>query len=128
MIVMENRECGQIIGSPFQVSSGAGRDPNVAWNSATDEFGLVYSGWDDSSAFVALARIGASNGALLRRNIFYRAGGTYITDIIYNTALGRFVTAYVGAGILSTELNAAGDALQSNNVGLGTYDGMALGL
>ena len=38
---------GNIIGSAFQISpsSDGARDPNVAWNSSANQFGVLYTGW-----------------------------------------------------------------------------------
>lgn len=122
---------GAPIGGSFAISgAGGARDPSVAWNPANDEYGLVYTGFDNTSAFVGFARLRASDGVLLRRNTnVYRSSGTYITDIAYNSSLNTYLIAFVGAGVFTGEVDAAGDLIGGPTpTGIGTYDGLALAL
>ena len=47
---------------------GGSRDPAVAWNAATDEFGLISTGWSSTSALAAFRRIRASDGSVSAPN------------------------------------------------------------
>jgi hypothetical protein len=84
---------GNPVGAPVQVSGGYGRDPNVVWNPNNNEWAISYSGTDISGAISAIARVDGT-GVLRRRNPVFRDIATYITDIIYNPALNRYVMAY----------------------------------
>jgi hypothetical protein len=120
---------GQPAGGPFQVSQpGVGsRDPSVAWNSHTNEFGIVYTGFSPSGATTTFARVN-TGGTVLRRNTFNFAAGTYITDLAFNSATGRFVAAWFQGGTFGAEIDANGDAIAQGllSTTTGTRDGLGL--
>ncbi len=53
---------------------GGSRDPAVAWNAATDEFGLISTGWSSTSALAAFRRIRAADGSVSRANELWILG------------------------------------------------------
>lgn len=124
---------GNLIGTAFQISqTGQGaRDPSVAWNSATDQFGIIYDGWGATSTQTTFTLV-TSGGAVVANNIFNFAGsaGTYITDLAYNPVTGRFVGVWVqtGAGTLGAEFDGAGTVVASGLVSstTGAVDGLGL--
>ena len=84
---------GQPVSNIVQVSGGYGRDPGVAWNPATNQFGMSYDGEDLMSVISAFALV-SGGGQLLRRNVFHRSVATYITDVAFNPATGNYVMVY----------------------------------
>ena len=120
---------GQPIGAAFAISDPAvgARDPNVAWNPYTNEFGVVYTGFDPSRATTAFARVSAG-GVVLRRNVFNSAPATYITDLSFNTATGRFLAAWSQSGTLGAEIDGNGDVISQGllSSATGTYDGLGV--
>lgn len=120
----------QLVAGPFQISGGYGRDPGVAWNSATDEFGVSFNGEDTTSIMSAFARVSTA-GTVLRRNVFNRSSsGTFISDVVYNPTTNRFVsTWFQNSGRVHTaEFDATGEALAAGiaTSQTGTYDGLGI--
>jgi hypothetical protein len=121
---------GSQIGPLIQVSAGGGsRDPSVAWNPHTNEFGVIYTGWNASGATATFARVNAA-GAVVSRTLLGIAAGTYITDLAFNTALNRFVAVWhaQGIGTVGAELDAVGNVIGTGLVSnvVGTVDGLGL--
>jgi len=122
---------GQAIGAPFaisaQVPGDGARDPNVAWNPHTNEFGVVYTGWNASGATTAFARVGAGGG-VLSRNVFNVGPATYITDIAFNTTTGRYLAAWSQFGTYGAEIDASGNVVTKGLLSstTGTYDGLGV--
>jgi len=120
---------GAPVGPTFQISaSGVGsRDPSVAWNSTTDDFGVVYTGFSNAGATTSFARVTPA-GQVIRRNTFNVGAATFITDVAFNTGTGRFVAVWSQNGTQGAEISAAGDVLGQGLVSTttGTYDGMGL--
>src|SRR5690606_12083457 len=50
---------GQLAGGPFLISdpSQGARDPSIAWNVYTNEFGVLYSGFNAAGATITFARV-----------------------------------------------------------------------
>ncbi|MEP6918020.1 MAG: VCBS repeat-containing protein, partial [Acidobacteriota bacterium] len=87
------------------------RDPSVAYNPVTDQFLIVYSGYNNSYAFVGSRRVQAGTGALLdvNRTDLYRARGTFITDVTYNSARNEFLAVWWSSGAtLGVRVDAGG--------------------
>ncbi|MBA2604852.1 MAG: hypothetical protein H0U94_14810, partial [Acidobacteria bacterium] len=103
---------GAPVGPTFQISaSGVGsRDPSVAWNSTTDDFGVVYTGFSNAGATTSFARVTPA-GQVIRRNTFNVGAATFITDVAFNTGTGRFVAVWSQNGTQGAEISAAGDVL-----------------
>jgi hypothetical protein len=96
--------------APAQTS----RDPALSWNQATDHFGLAYSGFGGSGAYVAFQRIRASDGYAFDRNAFGFTGGTFATDVDVNPTTRRYVMGWsVGGGSYGAELDENGTLLET---------------
>ena len=118
----------QPIGTVTSIAAGYGRDPGVAWNHATNQFGVSYNGADGGGALSAFALVGA-DGSLLRRNVFSRSSGTFISDVAFNPATGRWVMVWFSAeGSRAAEINSAGDVLALGPISsvVGWYDGLGI--
>jgi hypothetical protein len=107
------------------------RDPSVAYNPNTNEFLIVFSGWDNTSALVSARRIAAGTGALLgAETLIQRASGTYITELSYNPATNRFLAAwYQPGGTFGRVLDAAGNpvtGIMTLSTRFTAYDGLGL--
>lgn len=107
---------------------GGARDPGLAYNAATNEFGLSYSGWDGTSPFARFRRINILGG-LSTRTTFGRSTGTFNTDVEVNPTTGNYVMAYAtGNGSYAAEFDAAGNFLGSGLIStkFGGSDNLAL--
>ena len=120
---------GQPLTAAFLISEpGIGaRDPSVAWNPYTGEFGVLYTGFGGSGATTTFARVNAG-GAVLRRNTFNFAGATYITDLAFNPSTARFVGAWYQGGTFGAEIDGNGDTVSQGLLSTvtGTRDGLGL--
>jgi hypothetical protein len=123
---------GAAISAPVLLSPAMGRDPSVAWNPATNEFGVAFSG----ETYSGFAAVPAWNAAAFRRNTFNVGGGklTAMTDIVYNPSSSRFVMAWyeISSGNFAkvAEFDASG-ALMSTGIAsarLGSYDAFSMAL
>jgi hypothetical protein len=95
---------------------GASRDPALTWNGATDEFGLVYTGWD-GGAHASFRRIRASDGLLSPRTTFGYSGGTFATAIDMNTWANYYIVAWaLHPGTMSAVFDSAGNLLATSLV------------
>jgi hypothetical protein len=114
------------------ISAGMGRDPAVAWNPSTNQFGVSYSG----ETFSALAIVPAPNPEAFRRNTFNVSGGilTTMTDLAYNSATGHFVMAWFeissGAFAKIAVFDGGGNLLGSGvaSTRMGSYDALSMAL
>lgn len=114
--------------SSAQISPGATfRDPNVAWNPYTNEFGVAYTGWGSSGASTTFTLVGAA-GNVIRHNTFAFAGATYIGDIAFNAATNRYVAVWSQGPTHGAEITANGDVLAAGLVSstTGSYDGLGI--
>lgn len=105
---------GAPIGAVIQVESeSAGtRDPSLAWNPATNEFGLAYTSFS-GGAFAAFRRVGAASGAVSARTSFGFGLGTFATDIGVNSASQYVVAWSVHPGTKTVAFSANGDLLST---------------
>ena len=81
-------------------TAGAGnRDPAVAWNASTDDFGLVATGWGAGGAVASFRRIRASTAMSGRRRTSDSAGApsrprsTSILRTTITSSPGEFIRA-----------------------------------
>ena len=87
---------GAMLGGTMLLANVNGaRDPGVAWNPGTNEFGFMYTGWDGSGAFAAFRTVRAIDGALSPLQKFFYGTGTYNTDITVNTETNSYVVGWV---------------------------------
>jgi hypothetical protein len=89
-------------------------DPSIAYNPVTDEFMLVFAGFNDPGnfAFIDSQRVKAGantlTGAAVRLS---QTGGAYITDVVYNSASNTFLAAWYslpGGAAFGRIINADG--------------------
>ena len=95
---------------------GGSRDPAVAWNAATDEFGLISTGWSSTSALAAFRRIRASDGSVSPRTSFGFSAGTFASAIDVNAANQYVVAWALHPGTMSAVFDQNGTQLTSNFV------------
>ena len=125
---------GTPIGGPVTVSSGFGRDPGVAWNPITNEFGVSFSGETPGGAYSAFAIVPAENPAAFRRTTFNAVAGglTTITDLQFNPQTQHFVMTWfeLTSGYFAriAEFDPTGSLLTQGIVSstLGSYDSLGL--
>jgi hypothetical protein len=119
---------GDVLNS-FQVSeTGPGaRDPNIAWNSNLNQFGVIYTGFQSAGATTGFTVLDGA-GNVLRHNIFNVTKATYISDLAYNSGSNRYVAVWWQGGTYGAEISAAGDIIGTGLVSstTGTYDGLGL--
>ena len=105
---------GAPTGSILTFASGNSRDPAIAWNSATDEFGLVNAAWNDSSGFVLFRRVRASDGAVATGAPFAFSKGTFNPDVDVNPTTHHYVVGWgLGPGSGQAEIDQSGALLRS---------------
>lgn len=112
-------------------STDGERDPNVAYNPATNEFMVVFSGWGPEGAFTSVKRIQAGTGTVLAAKIeLFVSSGTYITDISYNNATNKYLAAWWSGSAYGIVLNADGTpatAVTLLSTIYSAYDALSLG-
>ena len=124
---------GTGVGSIVTLSSGFGRDPGVAWNSATNEFGVSFSGETATTGYSAFVRVPAGNPEAFARTTFNVIGGgmTTITDIDFNPNTNGFVMTWFefpGPYTRIAEFDSAGNLLAQRlgSSSIGSYDALGL--
>jgi hypothetical protein len=129
---------GQGVSAIATLSAGFARDPGVAWNSVTNEFGVSFSGEDaaGTTGLTIFARVSAGDPTSFTRHTFNSLVGlSSITDISYNPNTNRFVLAWEQdlAGsppqeARLAEIEANGTVLGSGlaSTRLGSYDALAV--
>jgi hypothetical protein len=105
---------GELLGGNiFVTGTDYHRDPSVAYNPTTNEFMVVYAGYD-TSGYVGARRIAAGSGALLgAETLLTRAANTYITEVVYNPATNRFLAAWNQVGAYGRLLDSAGNIVSN---------------
>lgn len=122
---------GAQVGATINVSAnaaGAGaRDPSVAWDSVTNMFGVLYTGWGSSGATTTFALVTPA-GVVTRRNTFNFTTATYITDLTFNSASARYIGVWSQGATHSAEIDGNGDVLRKGLASsiTGTYDGLSV--
>jgi hypothetical protein len=113
-------DTGAPIGSVMPIENpGSARWPAAAWNPLTNEFGISYCRWGNSSGWVVFRRLGASDGVLWPRSSFGFTTGTFATDIAFNNATGNLVMAYSTASdVQSAAFDIGGNLLGSGLVSI----------
>lgn len=101
---------GLPVGGTMRLSELNTREPGLAWNSATNEFGMVNAGWGGSSAF-AQFRIISAGGAISGTSTFGYAKGTYATAIDVNSSNQYVLTWALSPGVVSEVFDDAGNDL-----------------
>lgn len=126
---------GTGVGGIVTLSAGFGRDPGVAWNSTTNEFGVSFSGETATTVYNGFVRVPATNPAAFSRNSFnsmgISSGLTTITDIDYNPGTNRYVMTwfeYPGPVVRIAEFDAAGNLIEQRlgSSRLGSYDALSI--
>jgi hypothetical protein len=125
---------GTAVSGVIDISPGFGRDPGVAWNPTTDQFGVSFSGESGTSNFSGFAVVPASNPAAFSRVTFnfFSGGMATITDVTYNAATNRYLMSWfeISTGFFSkvAEFDAAGNLLTSGIASLrvGSYDALSI--
>ena len=100
---------------PLENAFGS-RDPSLAWNPATDEFGLASTGFG-ASAFAAFRRVRASDGAVSARTTFGFGAGTFATAIDVNAWTNQYVMAWsLHPGTMTATFDPFGNQVATNFV------------
>jgi len=94
------------------VDAGGAQEPQVAWNSATDEFGLVWGGFNQVASWVGFRRIPASGGAPSAPTTFGVAGGSFSPSVAINTSTHHYIVGWsLGGGAKGTEFDENGNKI-----------------
>lgn len=97
--------------------AGGSRDPALAWNPATDEFGLATSGFVGNGAFAAFRRVRASDGVVSARTSFGFSPGTFATAIDVNPYGNSYVMAWaLHPGTMTATFDVSGNQIATNFV------------
>lgn len=96
------------------VDAGGANEPQVAWNSATDEFGLVYGAWNSAAAWIGFRRIPASGAMPSTTVTFGFAKATFSPSIAVNTSSHHYIVGWsLGGGANGTEFDESGNQVAS---------------
>jgi hypothetical protein len=107
---------GIALGPVMTFEAGTSRDPYLAWNPATDEFGLSYSGWG-GGAHVTFRRIRASDGVISAPVLFGYGGGTFATSVDVNSLNSQYIVTWaIHPGTLSATFDQTGALIGANLV------------
>jgi len=125
---------GTPAGAPVVVSSGFGRDPGVAWNPTTDEFGVSYSGETTGGSYSVFVVVPAGNPLAFRRSTFNSLPGgmTTITDLAFNPQTQHYMMTWfelsAGSYARVAELDANGGVIGQGvaSATLGSYDSLSI--
>jgi len=107
---------GAVISGLMRFEEGGSRDPGVAWNPATNEFGMVNTAFGGSGAFAAFRRIRASDGGVSARTSFGFTTGTFATGIDVTASNDYLVTWSLHPGTMSATFNQNGAQMTMNLV------------
>jgi hypothetical protein len=126
---------GTPVGAPVVVSAGFGRDPGVAWNPATNEFGVSYSGENSGGSYSVFVVVPAANPLAFRRTTFNPVTGglTTITDLAFNPETQHYMMTWFelssGSYARVAEIDAAGGVIAQGiaSTTLGSYDSLSIG-
>jgi hypothetical protein len=95
---------GSAVTDVFQMANNnSGRDPSVAWNPITNQFGFAHTGFGGSGAFAAFRTVSV-DGSLGARDTFGFTSGTYNTDIDVHSTTGRYVMAWTEASGIGSKV------------------------
>jgi hypothetical protein len=124
---------GTPVGGVGVLSTGFARDPGVAWNSDTNQFGVSFSGQSSETGYSALAIVSASDASQFTRTTFNATGtaGQMITDLAYNPQTHHYVMTWFDVSSLSAriaEFDSSGNLLATGTASskLGSYDALSL--
>src|SRR5690606_24603590 len=83
------------------------RDPALAWNPGTNQFGLAYTGYGGSGAYAAFRLVSAAGGVSAPTSFGYGLG-TFATGITVNSANQYVVAWSVAPGTRAASFSAGG--------------------
>ena len=120
---------GTPLGSVVTYEPGLSRDPALTWNPATNEFGMVNTGFS-GAPYAQFRRIRVSDAVGFGRSTFgYSATGTFATGIDVNSSNQYVMTWGVSPGTYSTMFDANGTQLTSPTLVAGSLGGdLSMGL
>ena len=108
---------GNPIGSSMEFEAAGGGYPSLAWNAATDEFGLAAAGVNSTSEFTTFRRIRASNGTISTRDTFGFSPKVWATAVDVNSITNDYVVVWgLGPGTMSATFDQFGARVASNYV------------
>lgn len=125
---------GTPVGLPVAVSAGFGRDPGVAWNPTTNEFGVSFSGEMTGGSYSVFVVVPAANPLAFRRTTFNVLQGalTTITDLAFNPQTQHYMMTWFelssGSYARVAELDANGGVIGQGiaSATLGSYDSLSI--
>lgn len=121
---------GSPVGSVLTFETGMSRDPALAWNPASNEFGMANTGFN-GVPYAQFRRVRPSDGAAFGRTTFgFDAYGTFATGIDVNSG-NQYVMTWAGhpPSTYSAMFDASGNPLTSPTFVSGTLGGdLSMGL
>jgi hypothetical protein len=92
------------------VDAPGAQEPQLAWNSATDEFGLVYGAFNNVAAWAGFKRVPASGAPPSAPTTFGFAPGVFSPSISVNPSTSHYVLGWsIGGGAKGTEFDQSGN-------------------
>jgi hypothetical protein len=100
---------GSPSGRVIRFEESGSRDPAVAWNAATDDFGLVNGNFSDAGSFTTFRRIRAADGTVSSRTAFSFSVRSFATGIDVNSATNQYVLTWAQhPGTMSATFDSSG--------------------
>jgi len=91
------------------VSAGGAQEPQLAWNPATDDFGLIHGSFNSVVSWIGFMRIPASGASPAAPTAFGYGAGTFSPSISVNTSTNHYIVGWsVGGGAYGTEVDQNG--------------------
>jgi hypothetical protein len=120
---------GTPLGPVVTYEPGLSRDPALTWNPATNEFGMVNTGFS-GAPYAQFRRIRVSDAVAFGRSTFgFSATGTFATGIDVNSSNQYVMTWGVSPGTYSVVFDANGTQLTSATFVAGSLGGdLSMGL
>ncbi len=94
------------------VDAGGAQEPQLAWHSVTDEFGMIYGGFNSVASWVGFKRVPASGASPSAPTTFGFAGGVFSPSVSVNTSTNHYVVGWsLGGGAKGAEFDQSGNKI-----------------
>jgi hypothetical protein len=115
---------GRLIGAPFRIvpTSQSWQNPSAAWDSVTDQFAVLSTGYGGPAGATTAVTIVTAAGNVAGTNIFNVAPQTFVTAIDFNPTTGHYVGVWFQnpGGTMGAEIASNGAVLAQGVVSTAT--------
>jgi hypothetical protein len=115
---------GTLITAPFRIvpSSQSYQNPTLAFDSVTNQFGVLSTGYGGPSGATTAITIVTAAGSVVGTNIFNAAAQTFVTAIDFNPATGHYIGVWYQSpgGTMGAEIASTGTVIAQGLVSTAT--------